>query len=117
MNKVYVDLLYRPPNQRIFDAHLSVDPTELALKPAIPDPLKMPYPEMQERDPYPSPRVRFEPAYLDFGQVHIGEESVKKVTIFNLSHDESILINVSTPCLKDMQSLGKFRAFPFLDYF
>ena len=99
MNKVYVDLLYRPPNQRIFDAHLSVDPTELALKPAIPDPLKMPYPEMQERDPYPSPRVRFEPAYLDFGQVHIGEESVKKVTIFNLSHDESILINVSTFCL------------------
>ena len=56
----------------------------------------MPYPEMQERDPYPSPRVRFEPAYLDFGQVHIGEESVKKVTIFNLNHDESILINVST---------------------
>ena len=39
-------------------------------------------------------RVRFEPAYLDFGQVHIGEELVKRVTIFNLNQDETLHINV-----------------------
>ena len=48
--------MFRPADQRIFDKRLTTEPSDFALKPAIPDPLKMPYPDLEDREPYPSPR-------------------------------------------------------------
>ena len=84
----------RPTEQRIFDKRLSAEPGDFALKPAIPDPLKMPYPELTgaSAEPYPAPPLRFEPPYLDFGPVHIGDEAVRRVTVFNLDRDETLTV-------------------------